>query len=118
MFQDSFRIFRLSCYSGSGPALLFLVMRSRMFRYSFWTTLSLLAFLLFPSLRLSAGEAEADELILKSVGVKTDADSLLALFRKLSPTEMDRKRMAALIKQLGSDGFDEREEASRLLIEW
>jgi HEAT repeats/PQQ-like domain len=118
MFQDSFRIFRCSCYSESGPALLFLVMRSRMFRVAFWTTLSLLAVLLFPPLRLSAEEAEKDELLLKGVGVKTDADSLLALFRKLSPTETDRKRMIALVKQLGSDGFDEREEASRLLIEW
>lgn len=68
---------------------------------------------------LPAQDAGAEEeRLLKENGVATDAAGLLGYFRKQAPTETDRKRQADLVQQLGSDNFDEREKAQKMLLEW
>lgn len=60
--------------------------------------------------------AEADEALLKAAGVATDADGLLDFFRKRTLKEEDRARLAALVKQLGSTNYRERDRATRGLL--
>lgn len=66
----------------------------------------------------SAGQTtpELDEQILKSGGVPTDNDGLLKFFRLRSLKDGDRKVMEDFIKQLSSDVFRERENATKELI--
>jgi len=61
------------------------------------------------------GEAEADEEILRRVGLPADGPGLLALFRKRTPDAEAQTRIRSLIAQLGSASFAEREEASEEL---
>lgn len=63
----------------------------------------------------SARADSPDERLLKDAGVGTDTASLLAFFRQRSPSEVDRRRMEVLVKQLGSERFAQREEASQEL---
>jgi hypothetical protein len=56
-----------------------------------------------------AGRAEAD------AGVSPDDARLLAYLRGLQPTPEAQEEVKALIARLGSDSFDQREEASRRL---
>jgi hypothetical protein len=56
-----------------------------------------------------------DQQVLKEAGVGTDVPSLQAFFRQRIPTEADRKHLAALVTQLGSTDFEEREKASQTL---
>ncbi len=87
-----------------------------MFRLLPWMAISLLTVFAVPSLR--ADDTGADEQVLKRAGFKSDAGGLLALFRKLSPNREDRQQLSRLVQQLGADRFDDREQASRLLVQW
>ena len=62
--------------------------------------------------------APADERLLRDAGVATDGPALLDFFRKRTLTDADRARVADFIKLLGSENFDEREEASNRLPEY
>ncbi len=67
------------------------------------------------SLAGSQADTDADEDVLRRVGLSADGPSLLMLFRKRTPDADSQARMQSLIEQLGSDSFSEREEASEEL---
>ena len=75
--------------------------------------------LLFAAL-VGAGPASAektpDELILTENMIPTDGPGLLAFVRKLVLDEKSETRLKQLVKQLGDDDFEKREEASRLIV--
>jgi hypothetical protein len=58
----------------------------------------------------------ADEKFLQEAKVATDGPGLLAFLRERSPTADDLARMEALIRQLGSESFEERQQASSALV--
>jgi hypothetical protein len=60
-------------------------------------------------------DSDADEEVLRRVGLPADGPSLLTLFRKRTPDADSQARIQALIAQLGSDSFTEREESSEEL---
>lgn len=60
-----------------------------------------------------AEDNAGDEQMLRAAGIATDETSLLDFFRKQTADEASLPRARALIKQLGSDEFTEREQASR-----
>jgi HEAT repeat protein len=62
-----------------------------------------------------AASAAADEQLLKAAGVGTDAMALQAFFRQRTLGESDRTQIEAWVRQLGSEQFREREEASKQL---
>lgn len=62
-------------------------------------------------------DTDADEEVLRAAKLAVDGPSLLALFRKRTPDADSQARIKALIAQLGSDLFPEREEASEELAE-
>jgi HEAT repeat protein len=62
--------------------------------------------------------APADERLLKDAGVAAEGPALLDFFRKRTLTAADRADLDRLIRQLGSDNFDEREAASKRLPEY
>jgi hypothetical protein len=71
--------------------------------------------LLFPVARTARADDDPtadDEKLVKAAGVGVEAPALLEFFRKRTLTDEDFKRFAALVKQLGDDDFDKREEAS------
>ncbi len=59
-----------------------------------------------------------DEKLLKENGVAVDSAGLLSYFRKLSPTDRDRKLLAGLVRQLGADNYEDREKAQKALLDW
>jgi hypothetical protein len=62
-------------------------------------------------------EAEAaDERIVKDAGVGVDGPGLLAYFRQRALAGADVRRMEALIRQLGNEGFEAREAAAKELV--
>ena len=61
-------------------------------------------------------EIAADEQLLRDAGVGTDGASLLAFFRLRTLSEADGEQIQAWVRQLGSDQFAQREEASRQLV--
>jgi hypothetical protein len=63
-----------------------------------------------------AAEMTPDERILTDNNVPTDGPGLLAFVRGLVLDEKSEARLKALVKQLGDDDFDKREEATRLLV--
>jgi HEAT repeat protein/outer membrane protein assembly factor BamB len=66
----------------------------------------------------AADEVETtDEKVLEAAGVGTDGAALLAFFRRRTLTEEDERRVAELVRQLGSERFEAREKASRALTE-
>jgi hypothetical protein len=67
-------------------------------------------------LRAASEDTAADEQLLREAGVGSDAASLLAFFRLRTPSEVDSRQIDAWIRQLGSDQFALREEASRQLV--
>jgi HEAT repeat protein len=77
----------------------------------------LLALLGLPGL-LPAAEpaAGSDEKLLRDAGVNTDAAALAAFLRERLGDGNDVQRLDQLIRQLGSDDFDEREQAGRRLV--
>ncbi|HZV05736.1 MAG TPA: HEAT repeat domain-containing protein [Gemmataceae bacterium] len=60
-------------------------------------------------------DADADEETLRAARLPADGPSLLTVFRKRTPNADTQARIKALIAQLGSDSFTEREEASEEL---
>jgi hypothetical protein len=60
--------------------------------------------------------AAADERLLKDSGIPTDDAGLLAFLRDRSLDDDGRKQLEGLVRQLGHDDFETREQASRLLI--
>lgn len=60
-------------------------------------------------------DSDADEQALRTAKLPTEGPSLLAEFRKRTPDEDSQARIKALIAQLGSDSYTEREEASEEL---
>jgi HEAT repeat protein len=63
-----------------------------------------------------ADEAAADESVLKEAKVPVDAPGLLEFFRRRTVDGGDEARLKALVRQLGDDAFEAREEASRQLV--
>ncbi len=57
------------------------------------------------------------EKVLQDAGVGTDAAALLTFFRQRTPNDADREQMKAWVRQLGSDQYRLREDASRQLIQ-
>jgi hypothetical protein len=55
------------------------------------------------------------EATLKAAGLKSDGQALLDFFRKRTVSEADQKKLAALIRQLGADEFEDRTRASEAL---
>jgi len=53
-----------------------------------------------------------DEQFLKARDIKTDGPGLLAFFRKRSLTEAEQQRLQTSIRQLGSEAFKARAQAS------
>ncbi|HKI31534.1 MAG TPA: PQQ-binding-like beta-propeller repeat protein [Gemmataceae bacterium] len=78
--------------------------------------LTALAIVLLLTTLAAAADRDADERTLREARVATDGPSLLEFFRKRTVGGADRDKIAALIKQLGDDSFDEREKASTDLI--
>ena len=82
------------------------------------------AFLLLAVLSLScrADEPPSDDdydlVLLKSNGVKPDADGLLAFFRNRAADETKIKRIRELIQQMGSPRFQVRDKATKELLEF
>ena len=60
--------------------------------------------------------AAADEATLKAAKLASDGPALLDFLRKQVLTDADRKKIAALIRQLGHDAFQMREKASAGLV--
>src|SRR5262249_32957099 len=58
----------------------------------------------------------SEEQILTGAGVKTDTAALLAFFRDRTLDDTERPKLAALISQLGSDSYREREKAMTEII--
>jgi HEAT repeat protein len=63
-----------------------------------------------------AAERDSDERTLRDAGVSADGPALLQFFRSRTVGGADRDKIAALIKRLGDDSFDERERAQADLI--
>jgi PQQ-like domain len=61
---------------------------------------------------------DPEEHLLEQNGVSADGPGLLDFFRNHSPAEADQRRLEQLIRQLGSEDFAEREQASRALVAW
>ena len=82
----------------------------------------LLAFcLLFCCGTLPAAEPDqvkADEETLKSAHVSLDGPALLDFFRRQTMTAANQEKVGALIKQLGAEEFQEREQASAQLLDF
>jgi hypothetical protein len=62
-----------------------------------------------------ADESAAHEATLKAAGLKSDTPALLDFFRKRTMSEADQKKLAALIRQLGANDYEERNRASEAL---
>jgi HEAT repeat protein len=59
----------------------------------------------------------ADKATLRAAGVDIDGPGLLAYVKKRTLSDSVREKIAALIKQLGDEEFEEREKASAALLE-
>jgi hypothetical protein len=75
-----------------------------------------LALVSLPPGRGADTEAEVDEATLKDAGVGTDGPALLAYFRGRTLSPADLRHLQEMVRQLGSDRFQAREEASRELV--
>jgi HEAT repeat protein len=71
----------------------------------------------FPRTDDTAAAAE-DEAVLDHAKMGSDPAALVEFFRKRTLRQADLQAIDALIKQLGSDRFREREQASRKLVEF
>jgi hypothetical protein len=61
-------------------------------------------------------ESAAHKAVLEAAGIKSEGPTLLDFFRKRTPSEADRGRLSALIRQLGADTFLARNKASEDLV--
>jgi hypothetical protein len=64
---------------------------------------------------MSEEESAAHEATLRAAGLKSDGPALLDFFRKRTVSEADQKKLAALVRQLGADEFEDRNQASAAL---
>ncbi len=64
----------------------------------------------------AAEPATADEQLLKSAQIETDGPNLLAFFRQRSLTDEQQERLAAAVRQLGSQAFKARTQASEEIV--
>jgi HEAT repeat protein len=62
--------------------------------------------------------SDPDEQVVKAAGLATDTAALLKFFHQHSPCDEDRKVIEALIRQLDSDAYAERQQASDELLAW
>jgi HEAT repeat protein len=83
-----------------------------------WCALGLLGIILAAGspLRGADSPTDADEELLKEAASGVDAASLLKFLRDRSLDEADLGQIPKLIRRLGSDNFDEREQAARGLV--
>src|SRR4051794_24870798 len=58
-------------------------------------------------------DAPAFREALARAGVQADTPSLLAFFRRRTPSGAEQARLAALVRRLGDEDFDTREQATR-----
>jgi hypothetical protein len=65
---------------------------------------------------LGATEEKADERMLREANIATDGLGLLKFFRQRTVDSSDEDRIHALIRQMGDDSFEVREQASAQLI--
>lgn len=81
-------------------------------------TVALLALLLVISPTPAAGDdmSAADEQALRDAKIGADPRALLEFFRRRTPDETDARRAEALVRQLGDDEFERREQASAELL--
>jgi HEAT repeat protein len=82
-----------------------------------WTALLLTAATLAPTARADDDPTADDVKVVKDAGLSAEGPALLEFFRKRTLTDDDRQQFAALIRQLGDDEFDKREQASRELVQ-
>jgi len=64
----------------------------------------------------AADTTAADQEILRSAGVATDAAGLVAYLRKMVLPEAERAKIEGLVQQLGNERFATREEATEKLV--
>jgi hypothetical protein len=69
-----------------------------------------------PPAAASPEAIRADEQLVKAARVGVEGPALLAYLRKATPASVQREQLEALIKQLGSEKFAEREQASAALV--
>jgi HEAT repeat protein len=65
-----------------------------------------------------AKPADFDEELLKEAGISSDANDLIDFLSRRSPEEVNPARIERLIRQLGSDDFNQREAATKELLRW
>src|SRR5258706_10647113 len=73
--------------------------------------------LLVTAARSDEDPIKADLAALKSANLDTSTEALLRMIKKRTISEETRKTVAELIRQLGADEFDDREKASKELVE-
>jgi hypothetical protein len=74
--------------------------------------------LLFASIATAADpEIDEDERLLRNAGIKADAAGLLDFFRGRTLGVEEGRRLEGLVRQLGSENFERREEATKELIQ-
>src|SRR5262249_57845298 len=77
--------------------------------------LAALPFLVAPA-GPEAPDLREEEKVLEAAKLPTDGPGLLKYFRDRTPSEAEKTRLAALVRQLGHRSFAVREKASRQLI--
>src|SRR5262249_52387670 len=78
--------------------------------------LSICLFLVVHAISLAAASPTPDENLLQAAGIGRTGADLLEFFRKRTPTDQDRRRIADHLQRLGADEFREREEATPDLL--
>jgi len=63
-------------------------------------------------------EARTDALVLQQHGIAPDSSGVLGLLRKWKPDAPVQAELASLIRQLGSDKYEARQQASRQIRAW
>lgn len=67
------------------------------------------------ALLLAVMPGDTDEKILADAGSSADGPSLVAFLKGRIPTAQQRERLPAMVRQLGDESFDNREQASKAL---
>src|SRR5947209_5180929 len=82
-----------------------------------WILLALFALLFVPSPGRTDEASKEDIAVLKGAGLSTDNKGLLAFLEKRTISEATRTKVAELIRQMGAEEYDEREKASKAVVE-
>lgn len=85
-------------------------------RHTPFALMLLATFVASPARGAEPAAVQADERVLKEAKVATDAAGLIAFFRGRIPAEAVRDNVEELIKQLGNDDFQVRENATAALL--